>query len=175
MRCGAARSEGAPAPAAAVSASLSGWDFAFTGSALSLFGRALALVLAMFLVVPAPWATCWFYTWFIGKVRGRYGSRLSFHGTPGSVWVLTTLHGFVILSGIGWDIWTASAEDLNEWAEAGFLIVNDLASFAVGFFLFRWVIGSIALDGQRLRLSASFAKYLGWTILLALSVVTIIG
>ena len=176
-RCGAPRAGATPAPTSPGGdlASFSGQDFTLTAGALGLFGRAIALTLAMFLIAPAPFALCWFYTWVVEKMQGRHGSRLSFHGTPGSVWVLTTLYGLLIVGGIAWSAGVAATEEPSEGAQTVFQIVNNLASVTIGFFLFRWMINSLALDGRRLQFTASFLKYLGWSILLVASVVTIIG
>ncbi len=173
-RCGAPR-PGAVAGRAASEVAWSGKDFELTAGAVGLFGRMLAMGVAAMLIVPAPWALCWFYTWLVEKVQGRHGVKLSFHGTPGGVWVLTTLYGVLFLGSFAFSAWQASAEEPSAWAEGGYQLVNNVASVVLGWLLFRWTIGNTALDGQRLTLTAGLAKYFGWMVLVMLSVLTIIG
>lgn len=174
-RCGAPRTGAlATSPPAAVAGPVDK-HFVFTGGALGLFGRVIAFGFGLFLIVPAPWIVCWFYRWLVGKIEGRYGTRLSFHGTPGSVWVLTTLYGLLFLSGIAWGRFTGSNGEPNVWAEVGFQIANNLASIVIGYFFFRWMIGSTAVDGSRLTLTAGLGKYVGWMVLVMLATLTIIG
>jgi|GEM_PF-2764161 len=151
------------------------YDLELTASALGLFGRMIFLVLGFVLVVPAPWIICWFYEWLVESVQGRLGSKLAFHGTPQSVWVLTTVYGVLIYGGMVLALWIQFTEDPQPWIEPLFQVVNNLASFVLGWYFLRWMIGHISLDGHRLSLTAGLAKYFGWTLLLAASFLTIIG
>lgn len=167
-QCGSPRTRTAVAPA-------SQFDFELTASALGLFGRSIFLILGFLLVIPAPWIICWFYEWLVESVRGRVGSRLAFHGTPQNVWVLTTLYGLLIYGGMILALWTQFTEDPQPWIDPLFQVTNNLASFVLGWYFLRWMIGHISLDGHRLSLTAGLAKYFGWTLLLAVSLFTIIG
>lgn len=151
------------------------FDFELTASALGLFGRAIFLMLGFILVVPAPWITCWFYEWFVESVQGRQGSKLAFHGTPQSVWVLTTFYGVLIYGGGVIGAWVELSEDPEPWIVLLFQIVNNVGSIVLGWLFLRWMIGHTSLDGRRLSLTAGLAKYFGWTLLLAVSFFTIIG
>ena len=174
-RCGAPRPGAAAPVAASESYDSAGKDFELTCGALGLFVRWIALTITVFLIVPAPWAICWYMGWLVENVRGRHGSKLAFHGTPASVWVLTTLYGALTIGGIAWSVWIAANEDPGPWADAGFQIANNLASIVLGYFFFRWMIGNTDFAGNRLTLTAGLGKYFGWMVLFMLSFFTIIG
>ena len=174
-RCGSHRAEALAGPLPVVSPRLSGKDFNFTGGALGLFGRSILLGASLFLIAPLPWILCGLYSWFVGKVEGRYGAKLTFHGTPGSVWVLTTLYGLWFVGGIIFNVGLSSTDEASPWAKTGFEIGNNLASIVFGWFFFRWMISNVALSGHRLTMTAGLAKYFGWMLLVMLSIFTIIG
>lgn len=147
-----------------------GIDFDFTAGALGLFGRSLLAGIGMILIVPAPWVVCWYYEWLFSVVQGRWGSRLEFRGTPGSVWVLTTLYGVLIVANIAYGA-TQEQGETNVAFDIGF----QLASLVLGWALWRWMVSQLELNGARLRLGASLLGYVGWMLLLYLSIITIIG
>ena len=173
-KCGTPRPDAAITPADAVSTvHHSEKDFELTASALGLFGRALLMGIGMLLIVPAPWLVCWFYEWLIENIQGRRGSKLTFDGTPGSVWILTTLYGLFFIANVAGG--AHFEEDDTSGAALSFQVGIQLASFALAWAMFRWTAGRLQLDGRRLKLTAGFLGYLGWNVLVYISIITIIG
>ena len=145
--------------------------FDLTASALGLCFRPLLLTISLLLLVPAPWAFCWFYRWLLSQIQLSDATTPRFRGTPGSVWVLTTLWGGVFLVSI-----FASAGSSEEnpglfWLQ----LATSLAMIPIGWALLRWFIRHTELYGNRLRFDGSLLGYTGWLVLVHASLITIVG
>jgi hypothetical protein len=134
----------------------------FTGTALPLFGRTLLAVILVFLVVPAPWAMTALYRWIVEHLSLSDGTRTAFTGKGGDIWPVFML---VSLS-----------------AYAGFCPVRLLPIFLLPITLLlyiiimRWLVRNVSLScGTPLAFTGSYWAYLGWTLLVYVSFVTIVG
>ncbi len=165
QRCGTPRATAAPEDPRALQPASEGFEL--TAGALGLFGRSILLMIGMFLIVPAPWLVCWFNEWLVENIRGRDGDRAVFRGTPGSVWVLTTLYGLVMVA----NIVNSNREDPYGWLQA----VVQVGSIALTWAYFRWFTSQVEFDGRRLNLRAGLPGYIGWNLLIYLSILTIVG
>ena len=171
-RCGTPRPDAAAPPSADPVAytPTHGPDFTLEAGALGLLGRSFVMGLGMLLVVPAPWIICWWYEWLYSEIGGRKGAALMFRGTPGSVWILTTIYGVVIW---GNGIRGAVQEQGSSSTVADILV--QVLSLVLGWALLRWAINHSELDDSRLNFYGGLLPYVGWSILLWLSFFTIIG
>jgi hypothetical protein len=150
-------------------------DAGYGGGALTIdfgiwqfFWRSLVATLGGLLVIPGPWLIVWFLKWIVSRVRVPGRPNLSFIGN--AMTLVPWYFGFIILAVVV--VYMAINDDV-QWP-------NRLLEF-VQFFLYwlflRWLIGNLASNGQSLGLSfsGSFWAYLGWSILLGISILTIIG
>ena len=58
---------------------------------------------------------------------------------------------------------------------AGLSLIASVLSLALSFMVLRWLIAKIRPDGQTLAFKGSFWGYFGYTLLMCLAVITIIG
>ena len=131
------------------------WDFTW---------RSLLLLLGLLVVIPTPWVVCWYVNWFVSRVQVPGRPNLSFTGKPLVIaaWYFGTIIVAIALS----------LTDISGLSNLGGLL-----QIVLYWLFLRYLVANIASNGQPLGLSfsGSFWAYLGWSILLVLSVFTIIG
>jgi hypothetical protein len=143
----------------------------YGGGALSIdFGildyvwRTIVFCIGVALIIPAPWLIVWYLSWIVSCVHVPGRPNLSFTGQPLTLapWIL----GVVVLYAL---IYWRDAQGLSN--------VMSLIWIALYWLFIRWFVANLASNGQPLSLSfaGSFWAYLGWNILAALSIITIIG
>lgn len=128
-----------------------------------LLGRALLFVIGFLLVIPAPWTATSFYRWFIERLRVPQRPDLGFTGKPGDIWYVFVIQGLCSYAG---------------FRDASYLplIVIPLQAF-LSWMTIRWIVANIVSQGRHLPLTFAGSPwtYLGWYLLLYVSVITIIG
>lgn len=140
--------------------------FAFLGSALGLFGRSLLLGLMSLLVIPIPWVMAWYIRWFVDHLRMSDNTQIAFVGTGKQIWLPVMALGF--LNVLGYFIH-------GLWSFLLTLAVIPLLCY-VGILVLRWLCENIVLSqGPKLSFKGTFLSYLGWMLLMWLSIFTIIG
>jgi uncharacterized membrane protein YjgN (DUF898 family) len=127
-----------------------------------LFWRTLLAVLGNLVVIPAPWTATTIYRYFGQNTWLPDGRRLTFAGTAGDIWYVFI--GLALLGLIG---------QVHALAP---LITLPLSA-ALNYLVFRWLCAKIgAEDGSvKLEFTGGFWGYIGWSVLLFLSIITIIG
>ena len=147
--------------------------FTLEASALGLFGRSLLLGLSAIFIVPLPWTTSWFASWFAGEVRAGDGRTFDFHGNAKNVWAIVTAYVLMII--ISAILGAVGEEDPTlAWLVLPDIAIN-LAMLFVGWFFLRWAIDHLELGEKRWHFVGSVWGFLGWNILFYLSILTIIG
>lgn len=140
---------------ATLSLDLGIWEFTW---------RSLVFLIGALLVIPTPWVVCWYVNWFVSRVQVPGRPNLSFTGKPLLIaaWYFGTIIVAIALS----------LTDISGLSNLGGLL-----QIVVYWLFLRYLVANIASNGQPLGLSfsGSFWAYLGWSILLVLSVITIIG
>ncbi|MFB9266139.1 DUF4339 domain-containing protein [Bradyrhizobium erythrophlei] len=144
---------------------------AYSGGPLSIdFGiwefvwRSLVFAIASSFIIPLPWMLVWYLKWLVPCIRVPGRPNLSFTGTAMTVvpWFFGAIVVIVAvaMTGIQW---------LNN--------LVFLLEIALYWLFLRWFVANLASNGQPLGLSftGSFWAYLGWTLLVVLSIITIIG
>jgi len=126
--------------------------------------RTLVVLIGLLFVVPVPWVIVMYCRWIVSCTRVPQRPNLTFSGRP--ITVLWCYFGAILLSIC--------------LALAGIRYLNALmifVQFGLYWLAIRWFVANIASNGQPLGLgfSGSYWGYLGWSILSALSIVTIIG
>ncbi len=151
---GAVSGSGAPA-GGSLSVDLGIWDFIW---------RTLVLFIGLVLVIPVPWVIVMYCRWIVSCTHVPDRPNLTFTGRPVTIlwWYLGAIFLSICL------------------ALAGIQYLNALmifVQFGLYWLAIKWFVANIASNGQPLGLSfsGSYWGYLGWNILSALSIITIIG
>jgi len=141
------------------------------GGALSVdFGileftwRSLVMLIVSCFVIPIPWVFVWYTKWLVSCVKVPGRPNLSFTGN--AMTVVPWFFGFIVLAVV---VGYAGIQVLN--------LVLFLAEIALYWMLLKWVVANIASNGQPLGLAftGSIVGYIGWNLLFAVSMITIIG
>jgi GYF domain 2 len=145
--------------------SYGGSSFSVDFGILDFVWRTIVFAVGAALVIPGPWVIVWYVNWMVSCVHVPGRPNLSFTGQP--LTIAPWFFGAVIL-------------DIAVYYFTESVVANNVLSlvWVVLYWLFiRWFVANLASNGQTLGLSfsGSFWAYLGWNILFALSVITIIG
>ena len=127
-------------------------------------GAASCSCFGLILIIPAPWVLVWYIKWLVPCVHVPGRPNLSFVG--GAMTLVPWYFGAIVLS-VG-----VALTGIELLSNLMFLV-----QIALYWLFVIWVIANLASNEQPLRLSfsGSFLALLGWTILAAFSVITIIG
>jgi hypothetical protein len=146
-------------PAMALSVDFGIWDFTW---------RTILLVLGSVFVIPAPWLIVWYLKWAVPCVNVPGRPNLSFEGTVGTVakWYFGTIAVIIVLAIIGA---VSGSQAIST--------VGNLLQIVLYWLLLVYLFASLASNGRLLGLSFSgpIWAFIGWNILLVLSLITIIG
>lgn len=146
-----------------------------SGSALSIdFGiwdfvwRALALLLGCILLIPAPWVIVWFTKWLVSCVHVPGRPNLTFTGN--AMTIVVWFFGAVAIA-IAFAV-AAYWLEIDALSNVGYIVQIVMYWLFIG-----WLVANLASNGQPLGLSfsGSFWGFLGYSILAAISFITIIG
>lgn len=126
--------------------------------------RSVVFIIGAIFVIPLPWVLVMYCRWIVSRTHVPGRPNLSFTGRP--VTILWWYFGAIIL---------AICLSLTEIRAINALSI--LIQFALYWLAIKWFVANIASNGRPLGLSfsGSYWGYLGWNILAALSIVTIIG
>jgi hypothetical protein len=134
-----------------------------------LFWRALVAGLGAMLWIPTPWTTALFFGYIVGNTWLPSGRRLTFTGTGGDIWYVfiggpIAIVAIAVLLGL-----------LGLGAIAPIFTIP--ASCYMSYLIMRWLVEKVGSeDGSlQLKFTGSFWGILGWSLLLVVSVLTIIG
>ena len=133
-----------------------------------LFGRLLLAAIGFALIAPAPWTTTALYKFVTDHVALPDGKRLNFTGPPTDIWYV--LMGLPVLS------WLHSLVEHQNIRHAVGLAAA-LASWALTVMVIKWFCATLKSEDGRLSISfeGGYWPYIGWNILLIVSLVTIVG
>ncbi len=159
--------------AVAVATAESPIRFTLEAGALELFGRNLLMILSFPFIIPAPWTICWFTKWLAGEVRASDGEALEFRGTAGTVWKLVAL--YVLLVGVSISLGVIRGDEQPSIATVSQDVLLQLAALALGWGFLKWAVNHLEWNSRRWRFDGSIWGFLGWYLLLYVSVLTIIG
>jgi hypothetical protein len=135
------------------------WEFVWRG---------LVLWLGLLFIIPTPWVIRWYTNWFVSCVRVPGRPNLSFTGKVGTIalWYFMPLVVVILLEVI------ASSTNAKAIGNIGNFVVS-----AMYWAFLRYLVANISSNGQPLGLSfsGSYWGYLGYNLLLGLSIFTVIG
>jgi len=128
-----------------------------------LLGRSLLFVVGTLLVIPAPWVATSFYRWIASRIEVPGRPNFAFTGQVGDIWYI-----FIAMGVMTW----LGSIDLNNLQYLSIPIQAVLSWMVV-----RWVASSLSSNGQPLPtdFEGSAVGYVGWTLLMYVSVITIVG
>jgi len=130
------------------------WDFTW---------RTFVLLISFALIIPLPWALLMYCRWMVSCVRVPQRPNLGFTGRAADLM---------------WFYAAALLYIAAEWTQSPALnFAVSVAQLALYWLLIKWFIANLSSDGQPLglRFAGSFWGFLGWCLLVVVSVVTIIG
>jgi hypothetical protein len=145
--------------------------YAGSGGALSVdFGildftwRTIVMVIGMMFIIPVPWVFVWYTKWIVSCVSVPGRPNLSFTGN--AMTLVLWYFGFIVLA--------------IAIAFTGIQTLSNLlfiVQVVLYWLLIKWMIANLASNGQPLGLSFSGSvwAYIGWNLLFAISIITIIG
>lgn len=144
--------------------SYSGGPLAIDFGILEFTWRTLVLALGLVFIIPAPWVLVWYFKWIVPCVYVPGRPNMSFEG--GAMTIVPWFFGFIVLMvGVGM---------IGSTLLSNLMFLVQLALY---WLFLKWFIANLASGGKPLGLSFSGSvwAYIGWTILIAISVITIIG
>jgi hypothetical protein len=128
-----------------------------------LFWRTFVLWIGVALVIPVPWVATMYCRWIVSRVRAPQRSNLTITGRAVDLmWFYAVLILFIAAE-------LTDSQLLN--------VASGIVQVLLYWLVIKWFIANISADGLPLglRFSGSFWAYFGWTLLAAVSVITIIG
>jgi hypothetical protein len=146
----------------------------FNGSGFGLLGWGLLMGLANAVVIPAAWGAVAFYRWLFTKLRLSDGTTATFEGRAEEIWgwfALAALLGLVPQTGH----LTSDKHTQTIVLQLGPLLLSPLSCY-IWVIIARWLTRNIrSTRGKRLTFTGTWGAYLGWTLLVAVSFITIVG
>jgi hypothetical protein len=129
----------------------------------ALLGRSLLLAIGTILVIPAPWVATGFYRWIVSCLRVPDRPNLAFTGNVGDIWYVFVAIGLL----------TYSRATGVSYLPFVLIPVQAFLSWMT----LRWVAANFSSNGRQLPIAfeGSALIYVGWYVLMFLSVFTIIG
>ncbi|MBR0720124.1 DUF4339 domain-containing protein [Bradyrhizobium manausense] len=126
--------------------------------------RTFALVIGSCFIIPIPWLFVWYTQWIVSCVKVPGRPNLSFTGN--AMTIVPWFFGFIVLAIV---IGYIGSQILS----TAFYIIQ----IVFYWMLLKWMIANIASNGQPVGLSftGSVLGYIGWNLLFAISMITIIG
>jgi len=126
--------------------------------------RSIVMLIGMCFIIPIPWVFVWYTKWLVPCVKVPGRPNLSFTGN--AMTLVPWFFGFIVLAIV--------------LGLVGIPLLNNLlfiAQLVLYWLLIKWMVANIASNGQPLGLSFSGSvwAYIGWNLLFAISVITIIG
>ncbi|MGY3032419.1 hypothetical protein ACVIIV_001589 [Bradyrhizobium sp. USDA 4354] len=145
-------------------ATASGGSLSVDFGILEFTWRSIVLLIGMILVIPAPWVFVWYTRWIVSCVKVPGRPNLSFTGN--AMTLVPWYFGFIVLA--------------IALAFVGSEILSNLlfiVQIVLYWLLIKWMVANLASNGQQLGLSftGSVWAYIGWNLLFAISIITIIG
>ncbi|UQR63778.1 DUF4339 domain-containing protein [Bradyrhizobium sp. C-145] len=161
---------GPPMMGAGGYASAGGYGGAGGGSLAVDFGileftwRSIVLLIGMIFVLPAPWVFVWYTQWIVSCVRVPGRPNLSFTGN--AMTLVPWYFGFIVLA--------IAISFIGSQLLSNLLFIVQIVLY---WLLIKWMVANLASNGQPLGLSftGSIWAYIGWSLLFAISIITIIG
>lgn len=126
--------------------------------------RSIVMLIGMCFIIPIPWVFVWYTKWIVSCVKVPDRPNLSFIGN--AMALVPWFFGFIVLAiAIGF---------IGSQLLSNLLFIVQLVLY---WLLIKWMVANLASNGQPLGLSftGSIWAYVGWNLLFAISIITIVG
>jgi len=126
--------------------------------------RTLVFVIGSCFIIPVPWLFVWYTKWIVPCVRVPGRPNLSFTGS--AMTLVPWFFGFIVLAiALGF---------VGSQLLSNLLFIVQIVLY---WLLIKWMVANLASNEQPLGLSFSGSvwAYVGWNLLFAISIITIIG
>lgn len=126
--------------------------------------RTLVLLIGMIFVIPVPWLLVWYTKWIVPCVKVPGRPNLSFTGN--AMTLVPWFFGFIVLA--------IAIAFIGSQILSNLLFIVQIVLY---WLLIKWMVANLASNEQPLGLSftGSIWAYIGWNLLFAISIITIIG
>lgn len=126
--------------------------------------RSIVLLIGMIFVIPAPWVFVWYTKWIVPCVKVPGRPNLSFTGN--AMTLVPWFFGFIVLA--------IAIAFIGSQILSNLLFIVQIVLY---WLLIKWMVANLASNEQPLGLSftGSIWAYIGWNLLFAISIITIIG
>lgn len=126
--------------------------------------RTLVMLIGSCFIIPIPWLFVWYTQWIVSCVKVPGRPNLSFTGN--AMAIVPWFFGFIVLAIV------VGYTGIQILSTALYIV-----QIVLYWMLLRWMVANIASNGQPLGLSftGSVLGYIGWNLLFAISIITIIG
>ncbi|WP_426410566.1 DUF4339 domain-containing protein [Bradyrhizobium ganzhouense] len=126
--------------------------------------RTLVMLIGSCFIIPIPWLFVWYTQWIVSCVKVPGRPNLSFTGS--AMALVPWFFGFIVVAIV---VGYTGSQILSTA-----LYVVQIVLY---WMLLKWMVANIASNGQPLGLSftGSVLGYIGWNLLFAISIITIIG
>ena len=133
----------------------------FVGTGLQALGWGLWAMLLAILIIPYAWGIAALARWYVRNLSFSDGTRAHFSGTGGQIWWVILLIILILM--------------LNFIPVVGFIIAL-FGSYWINLLIYRWFFRNIVLStGEALTFVGGYWPFLGYNLLLAISILSIIG
>lgn len=126
--------------------------------------RTLVMLIGSCFIIPIPWLFVWYTQWIVSCVKVPGRPNLSFTGN--AMAIVPWFFGFIVLAIV------VGYTGIQILSTALYIV-----QIVLYWMLLKWMVANIASNGQPLGLSftGSVLGYIGWNLLFAISIITIIG
>lgn len=126
--------------------------------------RTLVMLIGSCFIIPIPWLFVWYTQWIVSCVKVPRRPNLSFTGN--AMAIVPWFFGFIVLAIV------VGYTGIQILSTALYIV-----QIVLYWMLLKWMVANIASNGQPLGLSftGSVLGYIGWNLLFAISIITIIG
>jgi hypothetical protein len=146
---------------------------AFEGTALQLLGWMLLSILAILTIVPIAWVMAATARWFCRNLRFGDGAVATFHGEGKEILGWSVLYSLIVIAQVIVSVVMRGGSFVGTLAAN---IVSAVVLCAVGLQILKWFCSRTELSSVgRLRFTGKYGAYVGWVVLVQLTVYTIIG
>jgi len=128
----------------------------------AMFWRGLVVFLSELAVIPLPWVAPIFIRWFVERIQLPGGQRIGFVGKAEDIWWVFILYALCAVAGIAYK----PVQLVSLFLQPLFLLL-----------IVRWFFANLTWEGQTqaLRFTGGYWPLLGWSLLLTISIISIIG
>ncbi len=146
----------------------------FTGTGLQYLGWGLLAAVGSYTIIPAGWTATAMWRWFVTSLRLSDRRTATFSGTGSQVWGYCS--AAAVLGMTTWLAYLSDNPDTVLLLTYAMLVPVTMGQVALGLVILRrWLAHTQVSGGQPLQFTGSYWPLLGWNLLCAVSIYSIVG